>query len=218
VRPISRDAVALLAVGAAWWSVSALAPSFLQSWRQGLSATLTATGAATWSDARMIGALDNTRGWLLAALPVLGAILLATLVAWLAQGALRFRSRTAASRVQTTSTAGLATLWSCVKGLVMAAAFASVAQPALRAMVATPTSDLAYSQRLLSAAIDTIASRIGLVLGLLVIADLIVQRLLWRRGLRMTRDELKRELRETDGDPTMRAERRGRQRQTALEP
>ncbi len=218
MRPISRDLAALASVIAAWWALSAWLPTFWQVWKGSLLGAITKSGAETLGAADAITAIGGLKDWMLGLLPVLAAITSASLLAWIGQGALRFRSRADVDRVHVESTAGLATLWSGAKLVVIAAAFASLTHHALRAVASTPTADLAYSLRVLSAIVDALASRLGIVLGLMVIADLIVQRLLWRRSLRMTREELKRELRETEGDPVLRAERSGRQRQTALEP
>jgi type III secretion protein U len=49
------------------------------------------------------------------------------------------------------------------------------------------------------------AAAVGMVLGL---ADLLVTRAVWRGRLRMTKDEVRREHRESEGDPALRAARR----------
>lgn len=66
-----------------------------------------------------------------------------------------------------------------------------------------------------------IARRVGGVLvilaviaGVLFVADLALAHFLWRRGLRMTRDEVSRDRRESEGEPLLKARRRaiGRRR------
>lgn len=208
----------MLALTAAWLGLSAWLPSFGQTWTRALSKAIEDSGRSMLDDTLLTASIAGVKGPLVALSPLLGLIALASLLGWLVQGGLRFRSRTAAARVRTSSTAGLRTLWLCVKAIVLAAAVASVTHHGLRAMVSTPTADLGYTLRVLSAMTELLLSRVGVALFLLMVADVIVQRFLWRQSLRMTRDELKRELRETEGDPTLRAERRGRQRQTAMEP
>jgi flagellar biosynthesis protein FlhB len=57
-----------------------------------------------------------------------------------------------------------------------------------------------------------LALRLALAVAALGAADLVVERARWRKALRMTRDEVRRERREDEGDPAPRAERRRRHR------
>jgi type III secretion protein U len=56
--------------------------------------------------------------------------------------------------------------------------------------------------------LGSLGARLALTLALFGLADLALARRRYRRGLRMTRNELRREHRDDEGDPTHRAERR----------
>ncbi len=60
-----------------------------------------------------------------------------------------------------------------------------------------------------------VAWRGGLALGVLGVLDYLYQRFEHERGLRMTRQEVREDLRETEGDPLIRARLRARQRELA---
>lgn len=64
--------------------------------------------------------------------------------------------------------------------------------------------------------ICAIGMRVGACLVGLAVADYIYQRFEYERSLRMSKDELKQELKETEGDPLIRSKIRQRQRQMAM--
>lgn len=207
--------MAYAAVVAAWFVVAQQAPELWRQWRLLVTRALT---EVSQPNPAVNALLDQAASvWMLLIAPLL-TIVVVTLLAWAAQGAVGIRSRTSRAQLSLHDVTWLRTAWRVVKVLVVLMAVASVANASLRAIVSTATADLGYALRSLSAIASLGASRFGIALALLVIADLLVARLLWRRSLRMTRDELQRELRETHGDPTLRAERRHRQQVTALEP
>lgn len=63
--------------------------------------------------------------------------------------------------------------------------------------------------------VDRLAWRVGLAFLALAAADWFYQRWEYERSLRMTRSEVREELRETEGDPAVRGARRRRQRELA---
>jgi flagellar biosynthetic protein FlhB len=101
--------------------------------------------------------------------------------------------------------------------LKLAAVVAAVWAP-LRQVVADP-GPLAPSAAELVVQVGTVlrdvAWRGGLALGVLGVLDYLYQRFEYERGLRMTRQEVREDLRETEGDPLVRARQRARQRELA---
>ena len=96
--------------------------------------------------------------------------------------------------------------------LAAAAGWLSVQAPVLAAL---PRAGAAALWGLLPA-IASLAFRLAAILAVAGVLDALLARALHRRGLRMTRDEVRRDAREDDGDPQHRAERR-RQHRALLE-
>jgi type III secretion protein U len=95
-----------------------------------------------------------------------------------------------------------------VKAGVLASLLAGWWPGAARALAALPRASAAGA---LSAAVPLLAGlalRVGAALAVVGAADLLLERRRVARALRMTRDEVRRELREDEGDPARRAERR----------
>lgn len=205
LRPVSRDAVSFAVVASAGWLLALSMPSFGEAWTRLLTNVIQASSR---SDLDLATLLTQVQALFQSLLPLVVLVLVMTLLAWAAQGGLELRSRSARERIRMRPMRGLRTLWLAVKALVMVMAFASIAHHALRAIVTTPTADIGFAMRTLDRLSLLAASRLGVALSLLVVADLLVQRLLWREGLRMTREELRRELRETEADPSLRGEQR----------
>ena len=76
-------------------------------------------------------------------------------------------------------------------------------------------SDLRQSFRLVIDAVTSMATRIGIVLLVLAAADYLYQRWEFEQSIRMSKQEIKEELRQTEGDPLVRSKIRQRQRQMA---
>jgi type III secretion protein U len=94
------------------------------------------------------------------------------------------------------------------KAAVLVALVATSAREAARLVAALPG---AAAPGALSAAIPLLAGlalRLAAALAAIGLVDLALERRRLRRALRMTRDEVRRELREDEGDPAHRAERR----------
>lgn len=210
VRPISLDLASFSAVAATWLLVVEGGAVTWEAWKQLFMVGLSQVQQSTLD----MDALANASAPLLRMLVTPAVVvLLVTLLGAAAQGALSLRSSV---RVSVAPTRTWRTLWLVVKACVITMAFASIANTAMRAVVASPSGDLGYAVRVLTEMADLAASRFGVALALLVIADLIVERVLWRHSLQMTRDELRRELRDTEGDPNVRNEGQRRQRSVKL--
>jgi type III secretion protein U len=100
------------------------------------------------------------------------------------------------------------TALSIVKAAVLLLLLAGWWRGAARALVALPR---AVAPGALAAALPLLAGlalRLAAALALLGAADLALERRRLRRSLRMTREEVRREVREDEGDPAHRAERR----------
>lgn len=82
-------------------------------------------------------------------------------------------------------------------------------------LAARAGSDLTDILSAVAAAGNELMVNTGLALGTLAAADYFVQRWQHRRQLRMSRQDIKEEFRESEGDPTVRAMLRRRQRQLA---
>ena len=94
------------------------------------------------------------------------------------------------------------------KATVLVVLLARFARDAARHLSALPG---AAAPGALSAAVPFVAGlalRLAAALAVIGIADLALEKRRLRRALRMTRDEVRRELREDEGDPAHRAERR----------
>jgi flagellar biosynthesis protein FlhB len=213
-RPISHDVTALFTVLAAGLVISQSALGWWQQWREIWMSAIEQIGQSS----SRLDSLRTAVGVLLVQLlaPATAIVVVAVLAA-ASQGAMSFRSRsTLTFSVQRSP--WLRSAWMLVKALVIVMALLSIVNASLRAVLSTATSDLSYSIRTLERLCSLSTSRLGIALALLVIADVIVERALWRHSLRMTRDELRRELRDIEGDPLVREERRRRQHVTLLEP
>ncbi|BDG04358.1 EscU/YscU/HrcU family type III secretion system export apparatus switch protein [Anaeromyxobacter oryzae] len=100
-------------------------------------------------------------------------------------------------------------------GVVKAAALGAVAwswaRTAWPSLAALPRLDAPVLWRILPL-LGGLGARLAAAAALLGLADLALARRRHRRGLRMTREEVRREHRDDEGDPTHRAERRRRHR------
>lgn len=105
-----------------------------------------------------------------------------------------------------------------LKAVVKLAAVVAALWGTLREVVADP-GPLAPSAAEVAGRVGhvlrTVAWRGALALGVLGVLDYLYQRFEHERGLRMTRQEVREDLRETEGDPVIRARQRARQRELA---
>jgi flagellar biosynthesis protein FlhB len=99
-------------------------------------------------------------------------------------------------------------LLSVVKAAAVAALLAGWWPGAARALAALPRAKVPAILPAALPLVGGLALRVAAILALLGAADLLLARRRLRESLRMTRDEVRRELREDEGDPTHRGERR----------
>jgi len=164
--------------------------------------------------------LDHAiRGVLSALLPVLATVFVAALLASFVQVGALFTLqplKPSLARLDPFANArqifGRPALFELAKTIlkllgVAVAAFTAVWQqlPQLCASVGGPPVALL---RVVGACLSVVAIRVALVAGGIALVDLLVQRRRHLRRLRMTRQEVQRELKESEGDPQHKAERR----------
>ncbi len=99
-------------------------------------------------------------------------------------------------------------------GLVAAVAFYSVT-PQLRSFGGMALLDVEQAMSLTGRIVWSVVLRTVGALFLVALVDYVYQRVEYERSLRMTREEVKKELRETEGDPQLRGRIRQRQREMA---
>ncbi|WP_447975609.1 flagellar biosynthesis protein FlhB [Nitrospira sp. Kam-Ns4a] len=102
-----------------------------------------------------------------------------------------------------------------LKVVVIVGVVSAAVRDDLPHLAALGTYDLADVLHLTAALLAKAALWIGLALAAIAAADYAYQRFEWERGLRMTKEEVKQEQRETEGDPLVRARVRRVQREMA---
>ncbi len=109
--------------------------------------------------------------------------------------------------------AALGALRAAVAACAVTAALVPAVRAVFRVAVARPT-----SEGLAALALEGVerAASAALVAGLAFgVADALFERIKWRRRLRMTFDEMKRDVKQNEGDPVLRGRRRARHRELA---
>jgi len=92
----------------------------------------------------------------------------------------------------------------------------SVLGSRLPALVTMGITDAPTSTSIALGALSTLGMSLTLLLGAVALTDFVIQRRQARSRLRMTRDEVKRENKDQEGDPLIRGQRRRRARQLAF--
>ncbi len=218
---VSRDLVSAVATAAAIGALLAVGPAsvgrFLAYWK----GALVASGAA----GSPAGALRAGLSALARALAApLAAGFLAALAMGLAQTRGLFSVEAAAPRLDRLSPAeGIRRLWGgggmfqAGKGLVKASVVTALVWWLVRPELPGLAGLAGAPPRTVLAALGALAARLAAAVGLaalvLGLADFAHVRRGHRRRLRMTRDEVRRERKESEGDPVHRAERRRLQRE-----
>jgi flagellar biosynthesis protein FlhB len=218
---VSRDLVSAVATAAAIGALLAAGSTtvgrLVAYWKSSLAA---AGGAGTPGVA--LGAGLRALAHALAA--PLGAAFVAALAAGLAQTRGLLALAAIEPRLDRLSpAAGFRRFWAggglfqVGKGLVKGAVVGLLGWWVVRPQLAGLAGLAGASPRAVLAALGALAARLGVAVGLaalaLGVADLLVVRRGHRRRLRMTRDEVRRERKESEGDPIHRAERRRLQRE-----
>ncbi|MBX6377352.1 MAG: EscU/YscU/HrcU family type III secretion system export apparatus switch protein, partial [Clostridia bacterium] len=179
----------------------------------------------TPGEVRALG-LGAAAAWALAAGPMLAAGVVGAVLAGLGQTGFAL----APARVQPRPAAldpvagfrrllSLRTLAEMVRSLVKLAVLAVVAASVLRDLPAElpvlPLTAPTEGVRHFAAVLDALVGRAAVAFLALAAADLAYQRWQYERDLRMSRQEVREELKETEGDPAVRGRRRRLQRELA---
>ncbi len=92
----------------------------------------------------------------------------------------------------------------------------SIIRNSINVFLSMVDSEVALSMSILGSTIIGLALKIGLALIILAILDFAYQKLEYEKSLRMTKQEVKEELKQREGDPLIKAKIRQRMRQIAL--
>lgn len=92
-------------------------------------------------------------------------------------------------------------------GLVGIVVYVSV-RDSLRQIVLMPSISIAGSLEIAGAIFADIFVKVGILFLLIAIADFFLQKRIFKKSMMMTRDEVKREYKESEGDPEMKGERK----------
>jgi flagellar biosynthesis protein FlhB len=218
---VSRDLVSAAATAAAIGALLAAGSTTVARLTAYWMSSLAAAGAGGGCER----ALGNGLSALARALAApLGAASIAALAAGLAQTRGLLTLAAVAPRLERLSpAAGLGRLWSggglfqAGKGLFKAAVVGLLAWWVVRPQLAGLASLAGAPPRAVLAALGSLSARLAVAVGLaalaLGVADFLFVRRGHRRRLRMTREEVRRERKESEGDPSHRAERRRLQRE-----
>jgi flagellar biosynthetic protein FlhB len=79
---------------------------------------------------------------------------------------------------------------------------------ALRQIVLMPSLGISASLQIAGAIFAQIFLKVGIVFLIIAIADFFLQKRIFKKSMMMTRDEVKREYKESEGDPEMKGERK----------
>jgi type III secretion protein U len=218
---VSRELPSAAALGAAILVLVWDAPAALARAVEGLRAVLAGAAGASGPGAGLAVASDLGPRLLA---PALGAAFVVTAVVGLAQtGGLVAPVRVDLARLASASAwrrllDGRAAAAS-VAGLLKVAVVAALAVLVLRPAAGTLVSLTGASPARILGALGGLAGRVAVRLALAILAfgiiDLLVVRHRHLRSLRMTRDEVKREHKEAEGDPAHRGERQRLHRELA---
>lgn len=215
--PLSRDAVAAAGFAGVWTAVVVVVPLTAPSATVGLGRLLEGAHAIRLDGAEDAAALLALvlREWALGLLAVLAPIVAAVVLAHLAQA----RPRVVASRIAPKwSHLSPAKGWSrlfgrdggalavrtFVKIALALAAIAFAARAATPAVLATLGRPAAALPEAMLALVDPAIRAVFAAALAAGLADILVTRLKWRADLRMTRQEVKEENRQAEGDPHVR--------------
>jgi flagellar biosynthesis protein FlhB len=225
--PRSRELAHLLVLGAGAGALFLLAAPLMKSCTEIIGRGLTFNAALATDPARMATRLGElTVAGLLAILPVLGVLLLAAFAAPLLIGGWNFAPKNAAPKLERISPlAGVSRLFSLqalmglIKVLIVAVllaivgawyvatnldSFAGLAHESLPA-------GLAHFGTLFAAALAMLVATLALTAAI----DVPFQMFYFRSKMKMTLEEVKKEQRETEGDPQIKGRIRQQQREMA---
>lgn len=186
---------------------------------EGTSEAVASLDEGSLADAWMGPARDAAFGWLRAVGPVLAVIALAGVGLALAQAGFNLNFSKLAPSLSKMSPAKVLKRWFSLQGvfellktvaklgLVLLIGYA-VLKGALAGILALHRVDLAGFNGVLSGVARSFAVQVGLAFALVAAADYYFQWRRWKKGLMMTKDEVKREHKEQEGDPIIKSQRK----------
>ncbi|MET1115637.1 MAG: type III secretion system export apparatus subunit SctU [Comamonas sp.] len=99
-------------------------------------------------------------------------------------------------------------LKSCVKIGILSSLLTVLIRDAMPIMTSIPEAGLAGLGQVMAALLKTMLVHIGLAYSVIALADFVWQRLQYRKGLMMSKDEIKQEYKQMDGDPHIKHHRK----------
>ena len=217
----SRELPSALAFAAVCGVVAMSAARWPAAWRGLLSATLNAAGGGTSAQFAVVETARITALW---CAPMAAAALGASLAGSFMQGGLVFAPALLAPKLERISPVtrlknlvSITALTQMAKSLVVAVGLGWIAwatvQPRAAALLQSSFLTPAGAMQVLAGAAFALAWKAALVLCVWAAVDYLATRFKYERDLRMSRDDLKEEFKESEGNPQMKARIRRLQRQ-----
>lgn len=201
-----------------------LASGLMDIFRKGILRA--ASFDATPQAASQLLARASLEGFLAAA-PIVAVVMLAGIAVNVAQvGLILAPAHLAPSLSRLNPSAGLSRVFSgrggvellksALKVVVLAWLGYAGARSAMDELVMAPAMDIGAAMAAVGAAVYSTGLKMGLFLLVLGVADYIYQRREFEKSIMMTREEVKEELKQSEGDPMMKARIRARMRAIAM--
>jgi type III secretion protein U len=199
------------------------APRIAAEFRELFSAVTEAAvglGESSLADAWRDPARDATFGWLRSVAPVLAGIALAGVGLALAQAGFNLNFSKLAPSLSKLSPSKVLKRWFSLQGvfellktvaklgLVLFIGY-WVVKGALVGVLALHRAELSGFYGVLATVSRSFAVQVGLAFAVVAAADYYFQWRRWKKGLMMTKDEVKREHKEQEGDPIIKSQRKG---------
>jgi flagellar biosynthesis protein FlhB len=193
---------------------------------EGATEAAARVGEASLTEAWMEPARDAALGWMRAVGPVLVVIALASVGLALAQAGFNFTPSRLAPALQNMSPRKVLKRWFSLQGvfellktvaklgLVLLIGY-GVVKGALVGILGLHRVDASGFGSALTGVARSFVVQIGLVFAAVAGTDYFFQWRRWRKGLMMTKDEVKRELKEQEGDPIIKGQRKALHREMA---
>jgi flagellar biosynthesis protein FlhB len=186
----------------------------------GMTEAAAGVAEASLADAWRDPARDAAFGWLRSVAPVLAGIALAGVGLALAQAGFTLNFSKLAPSLSKLSPSKVLKRWFSLQGvfellktvaklaLVLLIGYA-VVKGALVGVLALHRVELAGFYGVLASVARSFAVQVGLAFAVVAAADYYFQWRRWKKGLMMTKDEVKREHKEQEGDPIIKSQRKG---------
>lgn len=157
--------------------------------------------------------------WLLASLPVLGAAFVMSLVGNYFQVGFLFTTQPLIPKFDKLNPIqGVKQLFSqkrllevlkqLIKFILVGAVVYSSVKNSLREIILMPRIGIEASLKVAGSVISDVCIKVGVIFMIIAAADFFLQRRIFKKSMMMTRDEIKREYKESEGDPEQKGERK----------